>query len=288
MNYMLIKNSIANDKYRDGYYQLAKDTFRLSFENWYNSGYFDGKHVPYTLFDGDKAVANISVNFMDVVFEGHRKKYVQLGTVMTDKEYRGKGLQKYIFIEIMKDLQGKADAIFLFANKTVLEFYPKLGFVKDEEYAFAKTINGTLGNLRQLDMTNPDDVAMVKKYYEKGNPFSDMTVVDGFGLEMFYLGGPYSECVYYMSEYDAVVILEKDKNSLTVLDIFCTADKDMDDILSALCHGETVINLGFTPKSTDGWGVELLNDEDTTLFIHEDGENVFTGKQLLFPLIAHT
>lgn len=288
MNYTLIKNSIADDRYRQGYYQLAKDTFRLSFENWYNSGHFDGKHIPYTMFDGHKAVANISVNFMDVAFEGQIKKYVQLGTVMTDREYRGKGLQKCIFEEIMKDLQGKADAIFLFANKTVLEFYPKLGFVKDVEYTFGKTINGTQGNLRQLDMANADDVAMVKKYYEKGNPFSAMAVVNGFGLEMFYLGGPYSDCVCYLPEYDAVVVAEKDGDSLTVLDIFCEPEKNMDDVLSAFCNGETKVNLGFTPKSTDGWHVELLNDEDTTLFIHKNGENIFSGRQLLFPLIAHT
>ena len=90
MSFTLIKNSISDDKYRDGYYQLAKDTFGLSFKDWYDSGYFDGSHVPYTVFDGDRAVANISVNFMDVVFEGKVKKCVQLGTVMTDKEYRGK------------------------------------------------------------------------------------------------------------------------------------------------------------------------------------------------------
>ena len=288
MSYTLIKNSIASDKYRGGYYQLAKDTFGLSFEKWYNSGYFDGSHLPYTVFDGDKAVANISVNFMDVAFEGKVKKYVQLGTVMTDKEYRGKGLQKYIFEEIMQDLQGKYDALFLFANKSVLDFYPKFGFEKDTEYTFTKTIIGKGGNMRQLDMENADDVAMVKKYYNLGNPFSALSVINGFALQMFYLGGPYRENVYYLPHQDTVVVCEKDGVSLTVLDIFCSADKNIDDILCSLCDGETQINLGFTPKDKDSWNIQLLNDEDTTLFIHKDGENIFSGRQLIFPLVAHT
>ena len=288
MNYTLIKNSIANDNYRNGYYQLASDTFGLSFEGWYNSGHFDGSHMPYTIFDGDKAVANISINYMDVVFEGKTRKYVQIGTVMTDKTYRGKGLQKYIFNQIMEDINGSFDALFLYANKTVLEFYPKLGFEKSNEYTFSKTVCGKSGNIHQLDMTNPEDVAMVKKYYSLGNPFSAVEVVNGFALEMFYLGGPYRNCVYYLQDADAVVVAEKDEKSITVLDVFCTSDKDMDEILSCFCDGETVINLGFTPKSTDGWNIELLNDEDTTLFVHKDGENIFESRQLLFPLIAHT
>ena len=288
MSYTLIKNSIADDKHRDGYYQLAKDTFGLSFKDWYDSGYFDSSHVPYTVFDKDRAVANISINFMDVVFGNKVKKYVQLGTVMTDKEYRGKGLQKYIFEEIMKDLNGKFDALFLFANKSVLDFYPKFGFEKDVEYSFSKSVIGKGGNMRQLDMENTDDVAMVKKYYNLSNPFSALSVINGFALQMFYLGGPYSENVYYLPKQDAVVVCEKDGDSLTVLDIFCSENKNIDDILSALCDKETEISLGFTPKDTDSWNIQLLNDEDTTLFIHKDGENVFSGRQLLFPLIAHT
>lgn len=288
MSYTLIKNSISDDKYRDGYYQLAKDTFGLSFKDWYDSGYFDGSHVPYTVFDDDRAVANISVNFMDVVFEGKVKKYVQLGTVMTAREYRGKGLQKYIFDEIMKDLNGKFDALFLFANKSVLDFYPKFGFEKDSESTFTKTVIGKGGNMRQLDMNSADDMAMVKKYYNLGNPFSALPVINGFALQMFYLGGPYCENVYYLPEQDAVVVFEKDGDRLTVLDIFCSPDKNIDDILCCLCDGETSIILGFTPKDKDSWNIQLLNDEDTTLFVHKDGENIFSGRQLLFPLIAHT
>ena len=288
MNFTLIKNSIAHDKYRDGYYQLAKDTFGLSFKDWYDSGYFDGSHVPYTVFEGDRAVANISVNFMDVVSDGKTRKYVQLGTVMTDKEYRGKGLQKFIFAEIMKDLNGKSDALFLFANKSVLEFYPKFGFVKDVEYSFSKTVIGKGGEIQQLNMDNADDIAMVKKYYSLGNPFSALSVINGFALQMFYLGGPYRENVYYLPRQDAVVICEKEENSITVLDIFCSENKNIDDILCCLCDGETQISLGFAPKDTDSWNIQLLKDEDTTLFVHTGGENIFSGRQLMFPLIAHT
>ena len=288
MTYTLVKNHMNDVQKRHGYNQLATDTYGLSFEKWYNSGHFDGSHVPYTVFDGDKAISNISINFMDVEYEGRLRKYVQIGTVMTDKLYRGQGLQRLIFNQIMADLQGKCDAIFLFANARVLDFYPKFGFEKASEYTFTKTVTGTCGEIHQLDMCDAQTVDMVKKYYMTGNPFSAMKVQNGFALEMFYLSGPYSSCVYYLPQHDAVVVAEKDGDKLTVLDIFCEKGKDLDSILSTFCQGETEVTLGFTPVNKDGWRVTLFDDDDTTLFVHKDGENIFSGKQLLFPLIAHT
>ncbi len=288
MTYTLVKNPMTDNTKRQGYNQLATDTFGLSFEDWYNSSHFDGSHMPYTLFDGDKAVSNISINFMDVEFEGKIRKYVQIGTVMTDKAYRGQGLQKRIFSRIMADLQGKCDALFLFANAKVLDFYPKFGFEKASEYTFTKTVNGAGGQVQQLDMSDSRSVDMVKKYYAKGNPFSAMAVLNGFALEMFYLSGPYSSCVYYLPQYDAVLVAEKDGDKLTVLDVFCGADKNLDSILTTFCQGKTEVSLGFTPVNRDSWQVTLFDDKDTTLFVHKDGENIFSGRQLLFPLIAHT
>ena len=288
MKYTLIRNPMTDAKRRHAYNQLATDTFRLSFDSWYNSGYFDGSHIPYTLFDGDKAVANISVNLMDVVVDGRIKKYIQLGTVMTNKAYRGQGLQKYIFNQVMEDFKGKFDAMFLFANKNVLEFYPKFGFEKSVEYTFSKTVNGNKREIKKLDMADSNDVSLLKRFYDVGNPFSAMLVINGFALEMFYLTGPYRNNVYYIPQYDTIVIMENDDNTVTVLDIFCAGNKDIDRILTAICDGETKISLGFTPNSTYGYDMQLVNDEDTTLFVHKDGENIFADKQLLFPLIAHT
>ena len=73
-----------------------------------------------------------------------------------------------------------------------------------------------------------------------------------------------------------------------MLDIFCEKGKDLDSILSTFCQGETEVTLGFTPVNKDEWRVTLFDDDDTTLFVHKDGENIFSEKQLLFPLIAHT
>ena len=286
MNYKLIKNPMKNDATRAAHNALAGETFGLSFEDWYHGGYFDGSHIPYTLFDGDAAVANISVNLMDVKYDGKVKKYIQLGTVMTKPEYRGKGLQKQIFNEIMAEFSGKFDCMFLFANKNVLDFYPKLGFEKAVEYSFEKAINSKTCKCEKLDMAKAEDVALFKSYYEKGNSFSAFEVKNGFALEMFYCGGPYSENVFYIKEYDSVVVAETDENTVTCLDIFGGQGYSAEEIMSVF--GCKKLVMGFTPKDTHGYETAVINDEDTTLFVYKNGENIFADSQLLFPLIAHT
>lgn len=49
---------------RNAFNALAVQTFQLSFESWYENGYWSQSYLPYTLMDGGTAAANISVNLM--------------------------------------------------------------------------------------------------------------------------------------------------------------------------------------------------------------------------------
>ena len=286
MTYTLVKNSMENPQTRAAYNALAGETFGLSFDGWYNSGHFDGSHIPYTLFDGDVAVANISVNLMDVRIDGQIKKYIQLGTVMTKADCRGQGLQKIIFNEIVKDFDGKYDCMFLFANRKVLGFYPKLGFEKQSYYDFIAEIPATDCEIKKLDMNNAEDVVLFKNLYNMGNPYSDFEVKNGFALEMFYCGGPYADNVFYIPQYNVAVVAEEEGDAIVCLDILGEKTADAKEIMSAF--GKEKLIMGFTPADTDGFAVKENTDDDTTLFVYKKGENVFSGRQLLFPLIAHT
>ena len=59
-----------------------------------------------------------------------QKNYIQLGTIMTDKNYRNQGLSKYLMNIVLKEFSEKNDEVYLFANDSVLYFYPKFGFQK--------------------------------------------------------------------------------------------------------------------------------------------------------------
>ena len=58
MKYKFIKQIKNNSILRSSFFQLAKNTFGLSFENWYEQGFWTDKYIPYSIIDGDKVISN--------------------------------------------------------------------------------------------------------------------------------------------------------------------------------------------------------------------------------------
>jgi hypothetical protein len=59
--YQLFIGFQDDNAHRLAFDALVKKTFDLSFENWFAAGYWNKKYIPYTLFDGKNAAANVSV-----------------------------------------------------------------------------------------------------------------------------------------------------------------------------------------------------------------------------------
>lgn len=289
MKYQLCKEVMANDALRKTYNELATKTFGLSFEEWYQSGYWTETNIPYTLLDGGQAVSNISVNRMELLWQGEKRNYIQIGTVMTDTAYRNRGLSCYIMEEIIKDWETKCDAIFLFANKSVLEFYPKFGFKKGIQYQFNARIKKAWELGRKLDMHSLQDQQMLRTYYEKNNPFSKVQAINNFGLLMFYCQSFMKDCVYYSPEYDAIVIAEQEDDCLNCYDVYCNQGNDLMEIISSVASvGTQIVNLKFTPVDSSSFEVKVADNNDDTLFVLSGKENLFEQGKILFPEISHT
>jgi predicted GNAT family acetyltransferase len=60
---------------------------------------------------------------MTIVSFGKEYQAIQIGTVMTHPDYRKKGLAKKLIEHITAIYEKQSDFIYLFANKTVLDFY---------------------------------------------------------------------------------------------------------------------------------------------------------------------
>lgn len=73
MAYQIHKNVMPDPKARRAFDALASQVFGLSFEDWYAAGYWTASNLPYTLFDGDTALANVSVNRLTVLLQGRRR-----------------------------------------------------------------------------------------------------------------------------------------------------------------------------------------------------------------------
>lgn len=279
--FQILDDSMKSEK--DSFNQLAKETFGISFEH------VGGFYLPYVLLDGDCVVANISVNHMHMKLRGEKRFYIQLGTVMTRQEYRNLGLSRWLMERILEEWKDQCDGMYLFANDKVLEFYPRFGFIKKEEYQAEITVWNEEGSIRQLDMKKEEDRELLLQCYEQGNPYSQLSSENNTGVLMFYCGSIMSEHIYYLEEEGLVAVVEYDSEYMECCDIFGESKLPLEQVLGVLAQEEEQkVVLGFSPVHQEGFTLVLHREEDTTLFVLEGGEDLFGGGKLMFPILSHT
>jgi GNAT superfamily N-acetyltransferase len=288
--YIFINDYKDNDILRNSFNNLTRNTYGFDFEDWYQKGYWQDKYMPYSIADGDIIVANVSVNIMDFFVMGESKRYIQLGTVMTNESYRNLGFSRILIQRILDEWENKCDLIYLFANDSVINFYPKFGFLPNNQYQCSKKISKKSYSFkaRKLDMLNIIDREFLYYKVNETLPFANITMKNNPSLVMFYCISFMAESVYYIEAYDAIVIADFEEDILYLQDIFSTKDIDVDKIIDSIINVNTKrVVFGFTPCNVDSIEVNLLKEEDTTLFIRSSKENPFSDNKLMFPILSH-
>lgn len=289
MNTSIINNYRTQDNLRHSFNALAAKTFNgLDFEAWYQNGYWSDRYNPYSIVIDGAVVANVSVNTIDFMWNGERKHFIQLGTVMTEERFRNQGLIRQIMNQVGQDYEQTVDGIYLFANDSVLDFYPKFGFRKATEYRCTKPFSTSQArSMVQIPMKNKEDWNKLESAMRQSVSYSRFHMIDNDNLILFYVTGFMQDNVYYSEEYDTHVIAEIDKNTLTVHNIFSAQKYPLDDILASFGPDIQQVNLGFTPIDAEGYNVCAFREEDCTLFIKGRGLNDFEQDKLIFPTLSH-
>lgn len=287
--YTFFKGHQNEDKYRASFNALSVKVFGLSFEEWYKSGYWNEKYIPYTIFDGERAVANVSVNIMDFNILGKQQRYIQIGTVMTDVDYRNKGLNKFLLGKVLDDWLMKSDLIYLFANSTVLNFYPKFNFKQVSEYEYSKNIAVTTGREKpeKLNMDLQSSRDMLHDYAKYSASYGKISMRENADLVLFYCTEPMKNNVYYIKSLDVIAVATYEVNELHLLDVFGKANVELDKIIEALAvENINRVLLGFTPQNCHSYEVRKKSDDDH-LFIQDGKTNLFDENKVMFPRLSH-
>lgn len=288
--YTFLKAYQRDDKYRIALDQLAQKTFNLSFETWYQVGYWNENCVPYTLFDEEKAISNIFVNLMDFDVFGQKQRYIQLGTVMTDEHYGNQGLNRFLMEKVLEDWDRQCDLIYLYANNTVLDFYPKFGFTPAKEYVHFKAIksNTKKSDSEKLNMDSQVSRALLYDYAKNTTSFGQISMRGNADLVMFYCTSFFKENVYYLKLLDTIAVAKLNGGQLHLLDVFAKKEVALDDIISVLATSQTnEVLLGFTPKDCSDYETKEIISDDT-LFIQQGKILLFSNHRVMFPLLSHT
>jgi GNAT superfamily N-acetyltransferase len=283
-NLTFIKNYRDIDTYRRSFNTLTRQTFGFDFEAWYRAGWWGGAYIPYSFADGNRIVANVSVNLMRLVIDGSDVTAIQLGTVMTDQAYRNRGLSRALMNIILSEYEKKSDFIYLFANERVLDFYPKFGFERCTEYD-SRAESGKPNDLRRrkLTMDDPGDKVLFLRLIKNALPSAKIASRHDPGLVMFYCSTIYKDCLLYLPELDLAAVAEESGGALNLIEVFSEKPFDLDTVINALADEGTPVTLGFTPLQ-DGLLLTPKTDPNDVLFIRS--KTPLTLPQAMFPLLS--
>ncbi|GHH99311.1 GNAT family N-acetyltransferase [Neobacillus kokaensis] len=247
-----IKNYKENDQYRESFFELANSVFGLNFASWYENGFWGDRYVPFSYADGKKIVANVSVNILDMIIDGKQHHALQIGTVMTHPDYRDQGLSKRLMNKVLEDYKDSNDFMYLFANDSVLDFYPKFGFEKVPEYQYWTTFLSSerpIEVLRKLDVSNRDDLLFIYSFALDRIPVSNhFATSNSQGILMYHCLNVFPNEVYYHNSENAIVIFNKSGNEIEIFDIISKAPVNIQNIFVDLAgEGRSKVIFHYTP-----------------------------------------
>lgn len=267
-----IKDYKNDDNYRLSFNKLAMTTFGIDFEPWYKKGFWNDRYICYSYAEEDKIISNISVNRLDIMWQGQEKSAIQLGTVMTHAEYRNKGLASRLMKIILEEYKN-IDFIYLFSNDNALNFYERFGFKPLVQSEFSAIVNADKlksKKLKKLNILNKDDLNLMSRLFKHRAYISDRLGVTNDGQLIFFhcLYG-LSNHIYYLEESDTIVIFTINKDRLDLYDVISQDNIDLDNIISEIAPPEIKkVNFYFTPdlKSIKP-DIHELREEDSTLLV---------------------
>lgn len=283
--FKIVKGYRDNKDLRRSFNEMAKKTFSIDFEDWYKNGFWSDKYNPYSIEFNGEIIANVSVNIIDFILNGEEVKLIELGTVMTRDGYKNKGLIRILMNEIDKDYKN-IDGIFLFSNDSVLDFYPKFGFEKSYEYQCVKEVDfKDKKKVINIPMNNKESWDKFLVIMKESIHYGAFEMKDNYELIMFYISTYMQDSVYYIRDLDYYVIAEIEGEELILYNVFSKKDISLDEIIRAFGSKIKKVKLGFTPKNKDGYKIEEIKNEDTTLFIK--GLNLTENNKSQYPILSH-
>ncbi len=295
----MIQKIYKNDtELLDSFNELTRKTFWFDFVEWHKAGHFGEMYMPHVITDHGKVVSNVSVNQMQFDIGGTIKNYLQIGTVMTDEEYKNKGLNRHIMEFILQEYTDKVDGIYLFGNDSVREYYPKFGFAPAMEYEYYMPYKKEEGivpyQLEKVDMSEKkqtDTVYKALKEYTKNpeafNENDGMYMSENLGLYHFWMDSEYREGIYYLPEKNAYVVAGIEDDKLLIYQVIGKEKLDVKKVAVALQGDFSEIVLGYTPVHKEEFLVREHKEEDCTLFILGEDLKQVEEEKRMFPILSH-
>jgi predicted N-acetyltransferase YhbS len=262
----------------------------LDFRLWAERGGWDSRYEVFAMVERGRILATVGRSRMDFVIDDMDVPGFQLGAVATHVERRHEGLSRRL-IECVLDERDDADRpIILFANDTVLDFYPRFGFKRMRQKRFITTIalDPAGPRARLFAIENQSDRLRLAHLCARAEaPGRAFSARNYYSILLWHLTYRTIQA-FWLDDVGGFVVTEASGGRLVVHD--CIADRQF-DLLAALPHLITEpvpeVEFGFDPT---GWlpkrEVAISDDDEALLFIR--GDAISPADPFRFPNLAQT
>jgi len=235
----------GNDKvYQHKLNHLLRNVF-FDFQFWYDLGLWDENYESYAMEDNVQIVSNICVYKTQLLADGRVCPALSIGAVATDAAYRSQGLSRTLMERILEKYKDRS--MYLFANETVLEFYPRFGFERIRE------------RLPVAEYAIDNDIApcklrfdseLVRQHvYNRQNHSQTLDCLNTASINLFHIfAGHLKEHIYHIPALETVVIAAQNEETLKISAVFSLRPVSFAELARQLpVHGVRKIEWGFMP-----------------------------------------
>jgi ribosomal protein S18 acetylase RimI-like enzyme len=262
---------------------------RADFRRWHALGGWTADYEAHGVADGDELVANVSVMRMRLVIDGREVRGAQLGAVGSVPERRGQGLVRPLLERVLAALDRKVELVLLYANETVLDFYPRFGFrrVPERVFELEAALLPAPTPAPRLSLDDPAQRARWLDACARALPPTERFGARDYGaIALWHVCNFHPRDAYVLEGGDAYAVAVQRGDTLHLLDLAATRPFDLLAAIPGLLHGPAArIRFGFCPERwcPDARAVEPGEDP---LFVR--GDLSLPTEPFAFPALAHT
>jgi predicted N-acetyltransferase YhbS len=261
-----------------------------TFSDWgARGGWVDGYDV-FAVVVGDRIVSTVGRQSMRYIINGEARNGYQIGAVATHPDYRNRGLARLLIERILGELSAPDQPVILFANRSVLDFYPRFGFRRLVQARFTGHIDVRPADIRvpELDLARPADRAWLADHCGKAIVLGQRFAArDYYPILLFHLTRQPCK-IFRLDSCGAVVLAEQDSGQLLIKDVFATRPFSLMDALPLVStEPASIIEFGFDPGAWwPGAQRQALDDNASPLFVR--GAAAEVSEPVRFPDLAQT
>jgi GNAT superfamily N-acetyltransferase len=292
MNNCVCRIRHSDSAYHDRFFSFVASIFKVgrTFFDWgARGGWVDGYEVFAMIVDG-QIVSTVGRQSMQCVINGEARNGYQIGAVATHSDHRNRGLARALMERVLDELDAPDQPVIVFANASVLDFYPRFGFRRLAQSRFVGHIDVRPANTLapSLDLSKATDRTWLADHCVRANAIGrGFTARDYYPTLLFHLTREPLR-TFRLDSLEAVVVAQQDGERLLIRDLLAVRAFSLMDALPRLCtQPARTIEFGFHPEV---WWPnaesEALHDAESRLFVRGTAAEV--GEPVRFPDLAHT